>query len=900
MRVEFRLLGGVEATVDGVAVDIGHARQQCVLVALLLDANTVVTVDQLIDRVWADWPPVRARGTLSSYLTRLRTALGVPITRRAGGYVLTVDDDAVDLHRFRRLTARARAAADDATALALWDEAFALWRGEPFVGLDNPWLATVRTEWERSRLAAELDHVDTALRCGRHAELVAALSSSVERRPLDERLAGQLMVALYRSGRQADALAHYRSIRTRLADELGAEPGPRLRELHQQILTADPVLAAPVSTPTPRQLPAAPRQFTGRTHELELLDGAPMSAVVGPGGIGKTWLALHWAHRHADRFPDGQLYVDLRGFDTAIPTPPAVAVRGFLDALGVAPAAIPADVAAQCALYRSLVAGKRMLVVLDNARDTEQIAPLLPGSPGCVVLVTSRRYLGGLVSAHGARVLSLDVFTDAEARDLLANHVGASRVAAEPAAVADLTAYCAGLPLAIGIVAARAVNHPHFPLRVLAADLRDRAGRLDALDVGEASASLRSVFSWTYDALSPEAATLFGLLGVAPGQDIGLPAAASLAALPASRVGLLLRELETAHLVRQPEPGRYRMHDLVRLYAAEQAGAADEALHRMVHFYLHTAEKADRLMNPHRPTIAIDAPPRHVVPFPIETRAEALAWLTTERGNLLATQQVAVDHDWHGPVWGLAWYVRTLLWRQGYLWDNLATWQAGVRAADHLGDLVVRSLAHRHLADAHTLLRQHMTALVRHRYALVLAERADSREHQGHTHWGLAWSFVQQGNHERGLHHATKALRLYEAHEQPWRRADALNAMGWCHAWLGNHDDARACCEQALELFRQHGVRTGEVRTLDSLGFTEHGAGNYPKAVEHYRQALALCRELGWTYDEADTYSRLGETYTALGQHEQARAAWREALTRYETQHRSKEAARVSARLAAL
>jgi DNA-binding SARP family transcriptional activator len=451
MTIEFRLLGDVEAAADGRLLAVGHLRQRCVLVALLVDANRVVPVDQLVDRVWADRPPQRARESLRSYVSRLRQVLStadVAITRRPGGYVLTVDPMVVDLHRFDDLIGRARTTGDDELAAALVSEALDLWRGEAFAGLDTPWLNTVRENLQRRRMVALLDRFDLALRCGHHVALLPDLFAIAAENPMDERLAGQLMLALYRCGRQADALETYHAMRLRLADELGADPGPALQLMYRQILTADAALATPARTvpagsqvPVPRQLPAPPRSFTGRRAELaelnKLMDEQPdrgatmlIWAIGGTGGVGKTWLGLRWAHDNLERFPDGQLYIDMRGFDPASePLSPEAAVRGFLDALGVPPAAVPTEPDAQVGLYRSLVAGRRMLVVVDNARDTTQVAPLLPGAPTCTVLVTSRRHLTSLVTGHGARPMALDVLTAVEARQLLTDQLGADRVA---------------------------------------------------------------------------------------------------------------------------------------------------------------------------------------------------------------------------------------------------------------------------------------------------------------------------------------------------------------------------------------------------------------------------------------------------------------------------------------
>jgi DNA-binding SARP family transcriptional activator len=641
--MEFRLLGDIEAYTDGQPIDIGYLQRRCILAMLLTEPNRVVPVERIVGRVWEDRRlPKNPRGAVQYNITMLRKVLAqqVSIAWQDRGYRLAVRPEAVDLHQFDQLVDRARTADDDDQAAALFEQALGLWRGQPFAGVDLLWFNEVRVTATRRRDAAWLDLIDVQLRRGRHAELLAELSVRVERDPLDERLAAQYLVALYRSGRPGDALAHYQRLRQRLAEELGADPGPSLQRVHQQILTTDPALAVPARVsaaarvPVPRQLPAPPRQFVGRPEELARLTAVlgepgepnaamPVTVICGAPGIGKTWLALHWAHQHLDRFPDGQLHVDLHGFGPGgrLVTP-ATALRAFLEALGVEPEAVPPDLGAQIGLYRSLLAGKRVLVVLDNVRATAQVAPLLPGSPTCAVLVTSRRRLAGLTTAHGARSLQLDPLTDTEARELLTRGIDRARVTAEPGAVAELLARCAGLPLAISIVVARAGRYPRFPLAAFAEELRDLNGRLDALATGDGQINLRALLSWSYHALSLSAAAAFGLLGLAPGKDISLSAAASLLALPIAQARLVLRELEDGHLVEQHLPSRYRMHDLIRLYAIDRAGhdhpesSRGQALRRLVDFYVRTAFAGDRLPQPLYLPIKLTEPATACRPHP--------------------------------------------------------------------------------------------------------------------------------------------------------------------------------------------------------------------------------------------------------------------------------------------
>jgi DNA-binding SARP family transcriptional activator len=584
--VEFDLLGALGAHVDGRPVDLGHPVQQRVLAALLVDANRVVPVDRLVDRVWDEHPPVRARHTLYSYLSRLRRA-GAGIDRCTGGYTLTVDPDAVDLHRFRRLVERARHA-PDAHALGLVERALRLWRGEPFAGLDSPWLGRLRDRLCQEHLAARLLRNDLALRGDGHDELLPELLADSSAHPFDEHLAGQVMLALHRCGRSAEALRHYHLLRTRMVDELGVDPGPRLRELHRHVLSADDHHYA---APAPRQLPAPPAAFVGRERERAALDAAlaedpgrsAVAVVLGAGGVGKTWLALRWAHDNQVRFPDGQLYVDLRGFDpTGRPLHESEALHAFLEALDVTPERIPAGVDARAALYRSLLADRRVLVVLDNAVDPDQVRSLLPGSPTCRVLVTSRNRMAGLVLRACAVPVALGVPSDREAEALLAARLGARRTGAEPDAVRALVLGTACLPLALGIVAARALANPELSLRALAEELRDEHRRLDALTAGDPAADVRAVTSWSYRALTADAARLFRLLGRHRGPDLDARVAAALLGAGLGVTRELLAELVTMNLLDEHVPGRYHLHDLLRVYAAERAAEEEPAPARPV------------------------------------------------------------------------------------------------------------------------------------------------------------------------------------------------------------------------------------------------------------------------------------------------------------------------------
>lgn len=667
--------------------------------------------------------------------------------------------------------------------------------------------------------------------------------------------------------------------------------------------------------PVPRQLPPAPPWFVGRDAEFaaltDVLDGggplrgARVATVSGVGGIGKTWLALRWAHRHADRFPDGQLFVDLRGASpVGRPMDQPTAIRCLLDALGADPRTLPVDVDAQVGRYRSLVAGRRMLVVLDNAVNAAQVTPLLPGSPTCAVLITSRDRMDGLLTSAGASRLVLGPLTDAQAHEMLVTRLPASRVTAEPAATSDLIRYCAGLPLALGIVASRVVGDDSLPLAAPAAELQDTATRLGALDSGDPRTSVTTVLSWSYDALPAEQARLFGLFATAGGPDVGLPAIASLAGCSVHRAGADLRALERGSLVQQHSPGRWQMHNLVRLYAAARAdevlpaGDRDVALRRMTDYYVHAAYAADRLLDRNREPLDLGPLPAGVVPETFADRTAATAWFTAEYRCLRAAQQLAAHRGWQLAVWQLAWVQHSLLWQQGRIRDQVTVWQAALDAAMALAEPARQALAHRLLGSASARTGDIDAALHHLGVALTLTGQSGDRLEQARVHRTLVRVFDQRGEHERALGHAHEALRGYRALHIQHAEADALDLVCWCYAKLGRYRQAAAHGEAALALYRDIDDDGGAATALDSLGYTAHHAGHHEQALTYYDQALALFRGAN-LYHEANTLERVGDAHAYLSHHTEAVAAWRRCLRLYRQQDRTADIRRVRHRLGA-
>jgi DNA-binding SARP family transcriptional activator len=742
--LRFGVLGPLRVWRGDIALDLGPVQQRVVLAVLALQAGRPVGRQQMINAIWGEATPRNAVNLVQRHVSGLRRVLEPERPGRApsglltwteAGYLLTAPKGALDLDVFESELSRARAARAAGQLREAADalhSALGIWRGPVCDGLSSPFLDAQADRLGESRISVLEERIELDLAIGVHADLIAELRDLVAEYPLRERLHGQLMLALYRVGRQADALTAFRDARRYLDDELGVEPGAALQQLHQQILAADPGLAAPAVVgeiaetipitgtrrPLPAQLPHRIPDFTGREAELDRLDallvrdhggigtGVVIATIAGTAGVGKTALAVHWAHRISERFPDGQLYVNLRGFDpTGSAMKPAEAIRGFLDAFGVTPQQLPTSLEAQAALYRSLLAGRRVLILLDNAADEDQIRPLLPGSPGCLVIVTSRNELPGLIVTEGAQPVLVDLMSVPEARALLSRRIGQNRLAAEAHAVDSIIALCARLPLALMLVAARAATHPGFSLSALAAELSEVGGSLDAFDSEDRATNVRAVFSWSYQRLSVSGQRLFRLLGLHFGPDISLAAVASLAGMPKAQPRHTLAELTRAHLVSERIPGRFAFHDLLRAYATEVAYTYDPedyryaARCRVLDHYLHSAYRADEVLHRHRdrPFTPAAASPG-VTPECAADQKQALDWFESEHAVLLAALRDAAGFDTH--IWQLASALVSYFKHQGHWRDWRDSQTMALDASRRLSDKRAQALSHSLLGSA--------------------------------------------------------------------------------------------------------------------------------------------------------------------------------------------------------
>jgi DNA-binding SARP family transcriptional activator/uncharacterized protein HemY len=905
----WRVLGPLQVRTGEAWAGVSAPKWRALAAVLLAEPGEVVSTGRLIGELWGDDPPHSARQLVSGYVLRLRRVIGDPggrvLVTQSPGYRLAIARAEVDAGRFEELaTEGRRALAGDhaGRAAGLCAEALGLWRGAALADVPRGPLATAEAaRLEELRLETAERRIEAELRCGRGAGLVPELRRLTVAYPLREPFWHQLMRALQRCGRSAEALAAYAEAREVIADQLGADPGPDLQQLHHRLLVGDP--QPPAAGPqddggrpaalAPRQLPGGVRHFTGRAAELqrlsELLDEARggavvISAIAGTAGVGKTALAVHWARQVADRFPDGQLYVNLRGYDPGQPMRPTDALAGFLRALGVPGQDIPLELEERAARYRSLLAGRRMLVLLDNAGEVEQVRPLLPGAPDCVAVVTSRDALAGLVARDGAARLEVDLLPLAEAAGLLRALIG-ERAAADPAATAALAERCCRLPLALRVAAELAAARPAASVPDLVAELADQQRRLDLLEAGaDPRTAVRAVLSWSCRQLDPGAACAFRLAGLYPGPDLEPYAVAALTGSTPGQAADVLELLARAHLIHPAGLGRYAMHDLLRDYARELAAAQDgqdgqrAALTRLFDYCLYTAAAAMDVLFPaelhRRPRILPSATP----PPSLTDPAAARAWLDAERASLVAVAAHTAAHGWPGHTTRLAATLFRYLETCAYYQEAIAICTCARAAARETGDQAAEAEALNGLGLIDGQQDRYQKAAGHLRQALALYRQAGDRTGEARAQNNLGLVDGRQGRYPQAASHHRQALALFRDTGDRTGEARALGNLGVIDRRQRRYPQAARHHQQALALYRQAGDRAGEAHALTNLGTVEVWQGCYPQATGHLRQALVLHRETSNRAGEARTLASLADVELRQGRYLQAGDNFQQAL----------------------
>jgi DNA-binding SARP family transcriptional activator len=961
--VQFGILGPLQVTAADGPITLAGQRQQRILAVMLTNCDRTLSLDYLLDAVWAGEPPATAKRQLQNSVSDLRRRLapgrsGPLIVADGVGYRIRLEPGQLDLHVFSEATAAATRLAGEgryAAAAAELRRAGGLWRGRSLAGLTGQIIEASAARLDELRLAATEECLDLELRLGRHAALVPELMELVAANPTRERLTGQLMLALCRSSRKPDALEVYQRARARLADELGIDPGPRLQELHTAVLqdATDAVLplvadaeAAPVTLPaavsaapvaarpgeaeatagnaapayapaapayapaapayapgraSPSQLPADVAAFTGRDQALAALDALlpsdeerpsatamAVGLIIGTAGVGKTALAVHWAHRVRQRFPDGQLYLNLRGHAAEQPLDPAEGLVRFLLALGCPANQIPSDTDQAAEAFRSLLADRRVLVVLDNADGPDQVRPLLPGSPGCMVLVTSRSRLGGLVARDGAYPVALDGLDDDEACGLVERLLGTDRVTAERDAVRQLAVLCGRIPLALRIAAANLRCRPWDSIGDHVERLR-AGDRLAALAVtGDEHAAVRNAFDLSYDRLGEESRRTFRMLGLVPGFDVTPAAVAALCGTTAAQAAAQLEILAGAHLLHEHAPSRYACHDLLRLYAAQRA-AADQAdrmpaVARLGAWYLRGVQEAARAAYPQRLRLpgaaatpagsgpaadapepaAVDAPPRFADP------GTALAWLDAERANLVGLVSSAAEH---GPRW-VAWRLADAL--RGYFWLSMSTqdWltvsRAGVAAAVADDDPLAVAATHFSLADALSRQSHYAEALEHYRTVLDCAQLAGWTEVQAVAGGSAAAAYRNAGQPVAAERRLSTALAVARRIKDRYIEGVLLGRLGDVYRELGRLDESVASLEEAERILAGFGNRHGRAVMRVYLGQAYHATGRLEEASDQLTEAVTVMRELGDRSWESDVLPKLAAVQRDRGDDKRA------------------------------
>ncbi|WP_168211478.1 AfsR/SARP family transcriptional regulator [Actinosynnema sp. ALI-1.44] len=891
--IDIRVLGPWEIRVDSEIVPVPPGQLRVLLAALVVSANQPVTTDTLAERLWPGDQPGNARGSLHTYIGRLRQLLGHGVIQRvsAGRYQLSVDPDRVDLCRFRELLRLARADEGAPGEVELLGEALGLWRGRPFADVASLWLERdvvprLTEEW----FAATERRIDIELGARPSASVIADLHELTSQYPARESLWVRLILALHKAGRHDDALAAYTQVFRVLNEEFGIDPGAELQRLRHEVLhgRAEPATRAP----TPRQLPHDSAKFIGRQDELTRLDSllhkrgsAPVIVSIdGAPGIGKTVLALHWAHRVADRCSDVQLYLNLRGYGPGEPVTPDAAAEALLRELGVAGDTIPSDVDERSALLRSKLADRRPLILLDNALDAGQVRPLLPGT-SALVIVTSRNQLRGLSVRDGAHRVTLSPMPHAQAVDLLAAAIGAHRVAEEPAAAARLVRLCDYLPLALAIVAERAHRSESLADVVLA--LEDEKARLDNLGSGEDDphTDLGAALSWSYRALRKSAALVFRKLGLVPANDIGLDAAAALSGLPRGQAKDALDQLIATNLLEQPRPGRYQLHDLVRLYATDMAmshepqAERDEAVERVLGWYLHATVAADMLLNPHRNRDFLVPYKARVPPPAFADAQEAAAWFDDEYDTLRSIVMWAGANGWDGYAWRNALALTTLLdsvvqWR-----DGLNFYASALADAEAAGERVGEAYLLNSIGCIHLDKLECGTAKSFFERSLARFRERGLLRGQGMALGNLSIANAQLGDGGTARDNAKRALELFEQLDDSRGITQNLDNLGIAQTVSGDHAAAVESHLRAHQWFLRTGDEMIEAFNQHGLGLAYAGLGDVPRAVRAYRTAISFHRAAVNRRGEAIVLTDLGKVLNAAGHPRIARAVLTSAMT---------------------
>lgn len=944
--MQFQILGPLQVLANNVPLPVRGSREQKILATLLLHADQPVPLEHLVNAVWDDNPPATAATQVRNRISGLRkswsSAIEQPcslLTTEGNGYLLRLKGHDLDLRNLEHQVSSAREAAgadNREEAARLLRAALGYWRGPTLYGIGGDAVTAAATLLEERRLLVTEECLSHELALGRHQQLIIEISALVRVHPFRERFTHHLMLALHRSGRQADALACYQRHTRILRDELGLDPSPELKALHEAILRRSPAIdlpariavtqpvrsrAAPTQqarsrtatqpapaavSPTPADLPdppATPAQdpgaaaflpaevpadvvdFTGRVRELDALDaflppgngplsgGMSIIAVTGTGGAGKTALAVRWAQKVAMRFPNGQLHVNLQGYSQGPPMQPIEALATMLRAVGVGADNVPVELDEAARLFRSMLADKRMLIVLDNVRSAEQIRPLLPGSSGCLVLVTSRNRLAGLVASHGARRLTVDPLSEDEAVELLGRILGRPRIANEPQAASRLAQACAFLPLALRIAAANLDGEPHRSIAGYVDELH-RGDRLAALRIVDDSQAVQSVFDASYAGLSTDTRQVFRLLGLAPGPDIAMAAVPSLTGLGEEQATLVVGRLTAAHLVQPSAPGRFTAHDLLRLYMKQRAETEDSreqraaAVERLLRWHLDHARAAARVLHPHMLRLADLEHPTPAARF--DDHAAAVAWLDAERPNLVA----AIDHAAaYGPksiAWLLADALRGYFWLRGHVVDWLRIGRVACAAAAVSGDLRGQAVAYISLAFAHDSQGRYGRAMDNYRTALELSTAAGWEEGRAAALGNLGLAEASAGNLRQAVDSLEVAAGIDQRLGLPLGLATTMRALGQVKAQLGFPREALRYLQEALASYERAGSASGQAMTLGSLAYVLRILGRFDEAVWCGARALAIHRDTGDQDGEAGALETLARVHHDAGHHRDA------------------------------